>query len=289
MEEEELAQQMLEYVTAYDSLQDLSKLDAQFPDLVKQYDPQVLHEYVSTYRNPQYNQDTAIINAKFPELFGDVKKKDETAPQAPEPASSPLDGTDPSLDSPLPTDPSNGKSESEKPKGEYHIDPYSFAQTYQFGGLQELDSTLTPFMNIMDTEQRDLIQGHLFEGVGQAPLMDVIDNVARDIAGNEELVKQLGIDTDEQKDGDTPYVPGMFGLPNLKPEQDIIGERQRQVSNLLNKKVYDKLGQTIIDNLPAEAREDETVLKGIEQQLLEDYGAYIDLTGEGRGLSFLDF
>tara|TARA_Y100000114_G_scaffold157200_1_gene187966 strand:- start:33 stop:5333 length:5301 start_codon:yes stop_codon:yes gene_type:complete len=282
MEEEELTQRMLEYVTAYDSLQDLSKLDAQFPDLVKQYDPQVLHEYISTYRNPQYNQDTAIINAKFPELFGDVKKKDETVPQAPEPASSPLDGTDPSLDSPLPTDPSNGKSESEKPKGEYHIDPYSFAQTYQFGGLQELDSTLTPFMNIMDTEQRDLIQGHLFEGVGQVPLMDVIDNVAGDIAGNEELVKQLGIDTDEQKDGDTPYVPGMFGLPNLKPEQDIIGERQRQVSNLLNKKVYDKLGQTIIDNLPAEAREDETVLKGIEQQLLEDYGAYIDLTGEGE-------
>ena len=114
MEEEELGQLLLDYAATYNNPkynQDWDVVDSKFPELAK-YDKNVLHDYVATYNNPEYGQDTTVVNAKFPELFGVVKKKDESVPQVPEPASLPLDGTDPSLDSPLPTEPSSGILES---------------------------------------------------------------------------------------------------------------------------------------------------------------------------------
>lgn len=293
MEEEELGQLLLDYAATYNNpeyKQDWDVVDAKFPELAS-YDKQVLHDYVATYNNPEYKQDTAVVNAKFPDLFGDVKKKDESAPsvQAPEPVSSPSVGTDPSLDSPLPTDPTSGSSESESPKGEYYIDPYSFAQTYQLGGLQELDAVLSPFMDLMNTEQRDMVSNHLYQGLGQTPLMDVVDNVARDIAGNDNLMSQLGIEVERQPVSSFMPKHNAYSLSPADPkdyqhlpQETLIADREREVSKLLNKKVYEKLGQTIMDNLPQSAREDQDVLMGIEQQMLEDYGAYVDLTGEGE-------
>ncbi len=284
MEEEELGQLLLDYAATYNNPkynQDWDVVDSKFPELAK-YDKNVLHDYVATYNNPEYGQDTTVVNAKFPELFGVVKKKDESVQQVPEPASLPLDGTDPSLDSPLPTEPSSGSLASAPNQYDFNIDARGFSSLYQFGGLDALDKDLSPYMQLMGDEA-DIVAEHLQEGLQGSMLHNVYSKVSKDLAGNDALMKEMGIDVPEtQTNYGTGLIPGVMGTPTPRPREAVIREREIELNRRFTRVVYDRMGEDLLAAMPEEMKNDPEALKNLEQSMLEDFGAMIDLTGEGQ-------
>ena len=213
-----------------------------------------------------------------------VKKKDESAPEVPEPVSSPSVGTDPSLDLPSPTDQGTGNLASAPNQYDFTVDARGYSSLYQFGGLDAITKDLDPYMDLMGTETYFSVAKHLQEGYQGTPLWKTFSNISKDIAENDELVLKLGITEGQTPDdqGATPYVPGMFGMPNLKSREDRIAEREIALNAHFNKIVYERMGQELLDRMPEEMKNDPEALKNLEQSMLEEYGAIIDLTGEGQ-------
>ena len=211
-----------------------------------------------------------------------VKKKDESVPQVPEPASLPLDGTDPSLDSPSPTGPSSGSLASAPNQYDFNIDARGFSSLYQFGGLDALDKDLSPYIEFMG-DQADVVAEHLNEGLQGSMLHSVYSKVAKDIAGNDALMKEMGIDVPEtQTNYGTGLIPGGMGTTTPRPRESVIREREIELNRHFTRVVYDRMGEDLLNAMPEEMKNDPEALKNLEQSMLEDYGAMIDLTGEGQ-------
>lgn len=211
-----------------------------------------------------------------------VKKKDETAPQVPEPASLPLDGTDPSLDSPSPTGPSSGSLASAPNQYDFNIDARGFSSLYQFGGLDAVQKDLEPHIGLMGDDV-NIVAEHMQEGLQGSMLHNVYSKVAKDLAGNDALMKEMGIDVAEtQTNYGTGLIPGVMGTSSPKPRETVIREREIALNRHFTKVVYDRMGEDLLKAMPEEMKNDPEALKNLEQSMLEDYGAMIDLTGEGQ-------
>ena len=245
--------------------------------------------------------DTTLTNSvleKYPQYQGvvsidPVKKKDQGLPTGG--ASLPSVGTESSLVSPQESEVESTSSDT--PAGidlndvdqrrPLRIDPMRYGNMYQRSAFGAMQGTLEPYRDILGDEADEIIRS---VGVRQLNAEDGLRQMSSIVAQHPDVMEQMGIDIPTEIVYRDPYNPGVTQT-TIRGEDEVNRDRERAVYNRLSKDTYSQLGGTLSSILPEDHKLNEDSLRYTEQFLLEEYGAMVDLTGEGQvgNTPFLQF
>ncbi len=243
-------------------------------------------------------QESSIVSMKtdldtFKSLWRDVKKKDPSAPIAP--TSLPLDGTEASSVSPSVSEGTSTGLDSPEPDPRsdvrqdpaMRVNPNDYGLYYQNSAFSSMQSIMEPYRDLLGDEASQILQG---VGGRQVAADQAIDQITSMMASSPEVLGGMGIDIPTTKTITDPFNPGMSRTVPI-PEKNVVRDRETAVRGKIQKELFNQLGGMVAATIPELHKEDPEAMKVLEQQMLEDYGAMVDLTSDGQvgSTPFLQF
>ena len=133
-----------------------------------------------------------------------------------------------------------------------------------------------------------------------------VNGIAAELAKNDEYLSSVGISVSQTKSevranplymsnlqgsgmvASMPFVPN---VPTQKTEEEIISEKTAAVKKHLIQNINDATVELLKSRMPADIKQSKEAQLYMEQHMLENYGAMLDLTGEGEigNTPFLQF